>query len=208
MITFGVTVHNEGDYLQTLLNQLVPYCEQSGDEIVIVDDYSTDELTRSLLDVYSNENNIKVYNHHLDNDFAQHKNYLNSQCNGEYIFQLDADEFLHNNLLTYLHDVVENNTQADLFFVPRVNVVTGMTDEDVIRYGWTVNDNGWIVWPDYQTRIYRNTEFIRWHGKVHERIQGYEISAMFPDAEEWAIYHIKTIERQREQNSYYETIQR
>ena len=208
MISFGLTTHNEGHYIQQLLDQLIPHCEKTGDEIVVVDDNSTDAFTSQILYEYSNEDKIRLYYHALDNDFAGHKNYVNSLCEGDYIFQIDADEKLHTNLLTYLHDIVYNNTNVDLFLIPRVNVVTGLTDDDIQRWGWILNDKGWVVWPDYQTRLYRNNDYIRWEGNVHERIVGYKTHAPLPAEEEWALYHIKDIKRQREQNDYYATITR
>lgn len=207
MISWAVTTKNEGAYIQDLLNQLIPYCETTGDEIVVVDDYSDDEFTRSILDANHSLGNIKLYQHHLNNDFATHKNFLSEQCTGDYIFQIDADETFHPNLLTYLHDIVDNN-DIDLFLIPRVNVVTGLTDEDIQRWGWQVNENGWVMFPDYQHRLFRNHKDIRWEGKVHERIVGHKTIAPLPAEEEWALYHIKDIERQRKQNDYYSTLQR
>ena len=205
MISFAITTHNEGHYIQELLDQLIPHCEKTGDEIVVVDDNSTDGYTAQILYNYADKK-IRLYNHALDNDFAEHKNYLNSLCQGDYIFQIDADEKIHDNLLTYLHDIVYNNTNVEMFLIPRVNVVTGLTDADVQRWGWHVNEKGWVVFPDYQTRLYKNTPEIKWEGKVHERIVGYKTHAPLPAEEEWALYHIKDIQRQREQNDYYETI--
>lgn len=207
MISFGVTTKNEGVYIQDLLNQLIPYCQTTGDEIVVVDDYSDDEFTRSILDANEALNNIKLFQHHLNNDFATHKNFLSEQCSGDYIFQVDADETFHPNLLTYLHDIVDNNN-IDLFLIPRVNVVTGLTDEDIRRWGWQVNEKGWVMFPDYQHRLFRNHVDIQWEGKVHERIVGHKTMAPLPAEEEWALYHIKDIERQRKQNDYYSIIQR
>jgi glycosyltransferase involved in cell wall biosynthesis len=207
MISFGITVHNEGEYIQTLLNQLIPFCENTGDEIVVVDDFSTDEFTRSILDANASIGNIKLFQHALDKDFATHKNFLSEQCSGDYIFQIDADETFNPNLLTYLHDIVDNN-DIDLFFIPRVNVVNGLTDEDIRNWGWQVNDKGWVMFPDYQTRLYRNHVDIKWEGKVHERIVGHKTQAPFPAEEEWSLYHIKDIDRQRKQNELYQTIVR
>ena len=208
MISFAVTTHNEGQYIQDLLDQLVPYCEQTGDEIVVVDDNSTDPFTVNLLEGYERSGAIKLHNHALNNDFSGHKNFLTEQCMGDYIFQVDADETFHINLLTYLHDIVDNNNEIDLFLIPRVNVVNGLTDEDIRRWGWQVNEKGWVMFPDYQTRLYRNHVNIRWEGKVHERIVGYKTMAPLPAEEEWSLYHIKEIERQRRQNELYNTIQR
>jgi glycosyltransferase involved in cell wall biosynthesis len=207
-ISFGITVKDEGEYISDLLNQLVPYCDETGDEIVVVDDNSTDEYTLSVLESHHSLEAISLYQHELNNDFATHKNFLNSKCTGDYIFQIDADETLHPTLLKYLHDVLEYNADIDLFMVPRVNVVNGITDEDIQQWGWTVNEFGWNCWPDYQTRIYRNNENIRWEGKVHERITGHKLQTTLPAEEEWAIYHIKDILRQRDQNIFYQTIQK
>ena len=203
MISWAITTKNEGEYIQNLLSQLVPFCEQTGDEIVVVDDYSTDEFTVTLLNAYAIGGEITLIKHALNNNFAEHKNFLTEQCSGDYIFQVDADETLHPNLLTYIHDIIEHNPQIDLFAIPRVNVVTGLTDEDIAKWGWHVNEHGWAMFPDYQTRVYRNHPDIKWEGKVHERIVGYKTMAPLPDEEEWALYHIKDIDRQRQQNNFY-----
>jgi glycosyltransferase involved in cell wall biosynthesis len=207
-VSFAITVKDEGEYVSDLLNQLVPYCDETGDEIVVVDDNSTDEYTLSILESHSSIGAISLYRHELNMDFATHKNFLNSKCTGDYIFQIDADETLHPNLLKYLHDVLEYNIDIDLFIVPRVNVVNGLTDEDIQRWGWKLNEFGWVMFPDPQTRIYRNRPEIKWEGKVHERITGHKTQTMFPAEEEWSIYHIKDIERQRKQNNFYQIIQK
>lgn len=205
-ISFAITTHNEGQYIQDLLDQLVPYCEETGDEIVIVDDNSTDPFTVNILEGYERSGSIKLFNRALNGNFAEHKNFVSEQCSGDYIFQIDADERMHPNLLSYLHDIVENNTEIDLFLIPRVNVVTGLTDDDINRWGWRVNDHGWVMFPDYQTRLFKNHVDIHWEGKVHERIVGYKTMAPLPEEEEWALYHIKDIERQRKQNDFYSKI--
>ncbi len=207
LISFAITTHNEGEYIRDLLDQLVPHCEQTGDEIVVVDDNSTDVLTQNLLYDYADRDMIQLYNHELNHDFGAHKNFLNSKCNGKYIFQVDADEKFNNNLLTYLHDIIDNN-DIDLYLIPRINIVNGLTDQDIRGWGWRINDKGWVMFPDYQTRLYKNIPEIKWEGKVHERIVGYKTTAPLPEEEEWCLYHIKDIDRQRKQNDYYDTIAR
>jgi len=207
LISFAITTHNEGEYIRDLFDQLVPHCEQTGDEIIVVDDNSTDPFTLNLLYDYADKNIIQLYSHELNHDFGAHKNFLNSKCNGKYIFQVDADEKFNQNLLTYLHDIIDNN-DIDLYMIPRVNVVNGLTDEDIRRWGWRINEKGWVMFPDYQTRLYKNIPEIKWEGKVHERIVGYKTTAPLPEEEEWSLYHIKDIDRQRKQNDYYDTITR
>ena len=205
-ISFAITTHNEGKYIQELLDQLVPFCEETGDEIIVLDDFSTDDFTRSILHGYDSMGAISLSEKALDNNFGEHKNYLNSLCSGEYIFQVDADEKFHPNLLNYLHEIVENNTNIDLFLIPRVNVVNGLTVEDVARWGWQVNEKNWVMFPDFQTRLYRNSPDIKWERPVHESITGYKTMASLPEEEEWSLYHIKDIDRQRKQNEFYSTI--
>ena len=62
------------------------------------------------------------------------------------------------------------------------------------------------MWPDFQTRIYRNDPEIVWTGKVHERIQGYKSYGTLPEEESFAILHHKHIDRQEAQNAFYDQI--
>ena len=125
--------------------------------------------------------------------------------NGDYIFQIDADEVPNEFLLDNLHEILESNA-VDLIYLPRVNTVEDLTDEHIQKWRWNVNEKGWVNWPDYQTRIYRNTEDVTWMNKVHERITGYDTFSNFPAEEQWSLYHHKQIERQEKQNEFYETI--
>jgi glycosyltransferase involved in cell wall biosynthesis len=205
-ITFAITTHNEGKYVVDLLDQLVPFCEESGDEIVVLDDYSHDEITKKVLFQRADFGSITVELRKFNNDFSEHKNYLNSLCKGEYIFQVDADERLHEELLDNLHGLVEMNHDIELFYIPRVNIVEGLTPQDVQMYGWKLNDKNYINFPDYQTRLYKNLPHIMWRGKVHERIEGFKTFALIPPDERWSLIHIKKIERQREQNRLYDSL--
>lgn len=207
MISFAITTHNEGEYIQKLLEQLITHTKITDSEIVILDDFSDDVRTIEILDWAQLQPKTTVVKRKLDNNFATQKNYLNSLCKGDYIFQIDADELLHPHLLSHVDAVVKSNSEVDLFLVPRVNLVQGLTQTDIENWGWVVNENNWVMWPDYQTRIYKNIPSIKWERAVHERITGYDVMAKLPAEEEWAIYHIKDIDRQRKQNSYYAKIQ-
>lgn len=205
MISFAVTTHNEGEYIKTLLDQLIPTLENT-DEIVILDDNSYDPDTVKILEEYSRIEGISLNRKQFTDDFAEHKNWLNYLCREEYIFQLDADECLHPHLSEYIRELVGHNPYVDLFWLPRVNTVEGLTQDDIINWRWQVNENGWVMFPDYQGRLYKNTGDIRWTGKVHERIMGHTTEVFLPAEEEWSIIHKKEIQRQREQNRLYETI--
>jgi glycosyltransferase involved in cell wall biosynthesis len=177
------------------------------DEIVIIDDYSDDEETIDILnDWRKSQPEIEFYQRHLQKDFGTHKNFGIEKCSKHWIFQIDADETLAHALEENVHSLLLDNSEIELFLVPRVNIVNGITQEDVKRWGWVQNEKGWNMWPDYQTRIFQNTKNIKWQGKVHERIVGFNTWTHLPEEEEWSLYHIKNIERQRSQNELYRTI--
>ena len=209
-VSFAITTHNEGECISDLLNQLQEHIEEheADDDIVILDDFSTDPDTVYILENYSSFPYVQVHRRALERDFGAQKNYLNTLCTGDYIFQIDADETLAPGLLQNLHAILAGNPQVDLFYVPRVNIVEGLTDKHINQWGWTVNENGWVMWPDFQTRLYKNNSEITWTGKVHERIVGFGLFAHLPEDEIYAIVHRKQIERQEEQNALYAEISR
>lgn len=207
-VSFAITTHNEGERISDLLTQLQEYFEEheTDDEIVILDDFSSDSDTVYILENYSSFPYVHVHKRALERDFGAQKNYLNTLCTGDYIFQIDADELLAPGLLQNLHVILASNPRIDLFYIPRINIVEGLTDVHIHQWGWSVNEDGWVMWPDFQTRLYKNNSEIVWMGKVHERIVGFETFAHLPEEEVYAIVHRKQIERQEEQNTFYDQI--
>jgi hypothetical protein len=207
-ITYAITVCNELNEITNLINFLHPKI-QKDDEILI--QYDEDGVTKEVMDYLKiisqiHPNEIKVIGFPLNKDFASYKNNLKNNAKGIFIFQIDADEIPSESLIETIHQFLEYNKDVDLYFVPRVNTVEGLTDEHIQKWGWNVNERGWINFPDYQTRIYRRTSEIEWQGKVHERIVGFNTMTVLPAEEEYVLYHPKDIERQERQNALYETI--
>ena len=205
-ISYAITVCNELEEITKLLNFLQLHIRKE-DEIVIQYDESsvTSEVMEYLNLMNSMHKNHIVVGFPLNKDFASFKNNLKSHCTKDYIFQVDADEIPHEYLVEYLGEVLETNP-VDIVFVPRVNTVEGLEQSHIDKWKWNVNDKGWVNFPDYQTRIYRNTEDVTWMNKVHERITGYDTFSNFPAEEQWSLYHHKQIDRQEKQNEFYETI--
>ena len=206
-VTYAITVCNEIKEITTLVNFLHPRI-QSDDEILIQYDEGgvTDDVMGYLRIINDLHDNVNVIGFPLNKDFASYKNNLKNHAKGIFIFQIDADEVPNEYLITNMHDLLESNKDIDLFFVPRVNTVEGLTDEHIQKWRWNVNEKGWVNWPDVQTRIYRRTSEIEWEGKVHERIKGYNTMTYLPIEEDYALYHPKDIQRQEKQNALYETI--
>jgi len=202
-ISYAITVCNELEELKRLVDRLVDL-KREEDEIVILVDLpkASDELVGYVQSL--NEDAIAVgEGGEFDGHFANWKNKLKDLCTGDYIFQIDADELPTSDLITDLHLILGGNN-VDLFLVPRDNKVKGITEEHIKKWGWKVDILGRINFPDYQTRIYKNSPDIKWVNKVHERIDGFKTYAALPH--EYFMHHIKTIERQEKQNNYYDTL--
>ena len=207
-ISYGITVKDEIIEIQHLLTFLLKNKRQQ-DEIVILFDSIKGSLS---VEDYLRANSInddcgfKWYPYPFNGHFADLKNYLTSWCTGDYIFQIDADEIPDIALINQLPNILESNTDVEVYLVPRVNTVEGITQDHINKWGWNVSEQGWVNWPDYQWRIYKNTSEIKWKNKVHEVLEGFTNYAPLPADAEYALYHPKTIERQEKQNNYYDTL--
>ena len=205
-ISYAITVCNELKEITELTNFLQNRIEKE-DEIII--QYDTNGVTKEVSDFLTIFGEIntqtKIVPFPLNKDFATFKNNLKKNWSGDYIFQIDADEIPNEYLMQNLKTILESNN-VDIVFVPRVNTVNGLTEAHIQGWGWNVNEKGWVNFPDYQTRIYKNTNDVEWFGKVHERISGYNTFANFPAEERFSLYHHKQIERQEKQNNFYNNI--
>lgn len=250
-ISLAITVKNEGNYIKNLLGYLTKFIKEKSPltghsyEIVVLDDYSDDPLTIHTITTLANDRKIYLVDHALNNDFAAHKNYLNIHCSGDWIFQLDADEIISDDFLFNLPHLIEANPEVEVYSLPRVNTVDGLTMAHVQQWRWVITslpefvrvkiidpgseeykllksynfiekeENEYITykqpiiqWPDYQMRLFKKSSNIKWEGKVHERLVGFEHYSHFPQLVEYAIQHHKSIDRQVKQNSFYDTITR
>ena len=200
-ISYGITVHNEAEELQKLLGVLNRNIDKE-DEIVVCVDGDDEKVEAVLGESLDSWQNYIVYKRKLDGNFADQKNSVIEKSSGDYIFHIDADEYPNEILLQQLKQILEMN-DVDLVWIPRVNTVDGFTQEDVQKWGWRVNEKGWVNYPDYQARVFRNREDIRWTRPLHEYITGCKTYSHLPPHEELSLYHPKTMEKQEKQNMFY-----
>lgn len=203
-ISYAITVCNELEEVKRLVNFLLSH-KRKEDEIVILFDEKngTDEVFDYI---ESQVHDCEVFCEKFQGHFADWKNLLTSHCTGKYIFQIDADELPNEVLIKHLPEILQMNEGVDVMLVPRVNTVEGLTPQHIQKWGWGVDEKGWVNYPDYQWRVYRNTSDIKWINKVHERLTGFKTIANLPQTEAYSLYHPKTIDRQERQNSYYNTL--
>ena len=215
-ISYGITVYNEYKELDNLLFHLSKHIRDE-DEVVVTQDVSKIgtgvfeedfQALEKIIEKYENGsyfNNLKITSFNFNKDFAALKNHTKSICSGDYIFHIDADEIPNQILLEQLPQILEIN-DTDLVWVPRINTVEGITDFHLNLWKWRVTEQGWINFPDYQARIFRNTDDIKWIKPVHEVIDGAKTYSHLPPHEELTLRHDKDIKKQEIQNKLYDQI--
>lgn len=203
-ISYAITVCNELEEVKRLITFLLLH-KRKEDEIVIL--FDDENGTEEVFDyIESQVYDCEVFGERFKGHFADWKNLLTSHCTGDYIFQIDADEYPNEELINNLPYILEVNQEVDVFLVARVNTVEGLTLQHIQKWGWGVDEKGWVNYPDYQWRVYRNTSDIKWINKVHERLTGFKTISNLPQTEDYSLYHPKTIDRQEKQNNYYDTL--
>ena len=205
-ISYAITVCNEFVEIQKLIPLLLENKRTEDEVVVLYDQKNGDEGVEEFLRAKSVNSEFAWHGGDFDHHFANWKNKLTSYCSGDYIFQIDADEFPHKSLLTMLPVILESNPDNEVYLVPRVNTVEGLTEAHTKKWGWKVDDKGWVNFPDYQWRIWKNVDEIKWKNKVHEVLEGFKTYAPLPAKEELSLYHPKDIGRQEKQNAYYDTL--
>jgi len=206
-ISYAVTVCNEFVEIQKLIPFLLEHKGYEDEIVVLYDSKNGSKSIEQYLRAKSVNGEFSWHSAEFDGHFANWKNKLTDLCNGDWVFQIDADEIPNEILIENLHDILtKNNVIVDVVLVPRVNTVEGLTDEHIKKWNWNVDDKGWVNWPDFQYRLYKNSDDIKWKNKVHEVLEGYKTIAHLPMDEDLALYHPKQIDRQVKQNEYYETL--
>ena len=156
-ISYGITVHNEVEELEKLLGILLVSIDEQDEVVICVD--GDDKGVKDVIELYSIDSRVIHYDRKLEKDFAAQKNSVIEKSSGDYIFHIDADEYPNEILIQQLKQILEIN-DVDLIWIPRVNTIEGMQQEHINRWGWRVTENNWVNYPDYQARVFRNTDEI------------------------------------------------
>jgi glycosyltransferase involved in cell wall biosynthesis len=207
-LSYLITCHDETTTLDNLLSRLDSFIGDNDDNVVIVTDNPTKE-TSDILYNWTGIPKINAYEHKLNNDYSEHKNWGALKCSGDYIFQIDGDENPTETLLLNIKDILKSNLDIESFWIPRINDFKGVTTEHAKQWGWrltqsTTYNRPIVNWPDPQGRLFKNIpDRIKWVGRLHERIEGNQNYVYLPFDEDLALYHDKTIEKQIETNLRY-----
>ena len=202
-ISYAITVCNESRELYALLSFLIALKDPVDEINVLVDSSKNDTPTLNVLDRF--RENVTINNREFDGDFAAHRNYHNSLCKGDWIFVIDADEMPRESFIKSLKGCM-NELLCDIIYVPRINIIPGFTMSWLEKLKLKINELGWINWPDMQGRIYRNKSDIFWDNKLHEKVTGSDKVSAVESIPANALWHIKSVERQNNQNDFYNLI--
>ena len=204
-ISYAIPVCNEWKEIQYLLNYLFKHKREQDEIVVQCDEGNTTPSVYQVLQEYSTYHSVgfKVVEFPLNGDFATFKNNLKDHCSGDYIFQIDADEYPDDYLMDTIESVIKMNDSVDVFWVPRINKINGLTQEHIVKWGWNVDNDGRVNFPDYQCRVFKNVKRIKWKNKVHEQLTGHKTQSQLPANDEFCLIHIKDIKRQEKQNKFY-----
>jgi glycosyltransferase involved in cell wall biosynthesis len=204
-ISYAITVCNEAPEVDNLLRTLIRLIDRNDEIIVLQDITHKDASVSAVLEIYKKK--IVVIQACLNNDFATFKNIFLTVAKGDYLFQIDADEMPKTSLIKKIKSALRLAKDYDCFRLPRINIVNGYTQADAKKWKWMVNEKNYINYPDYQARIFKLNGQIKWKYKVHEELSGFKRFFMLQAVDEdFCLVHIKGIEKQKDQNAFYETI--
>jgi hypothetical protein len=200
-ISYAICVCNEDRELNSLVNFLLKVKDEEDEINILVDSKNVTPEVREVLKSHGDK--IVVNEREFDGKFSDHRNYHATKCTGDYIFAIDADEMPQEALITNI-----KTFEGDIMYVPRINICPGYTADWITDYKFNLNEMGWVNWPDYQGRYYKNNGEIKWSNDLHEKLEGPNPDkvAMLEAKPLVALWHIKTIERQDRQRAYYESL--
>ncbi len=149
MISAVVITKNEEKNIEKCIRSVL-WC----DELIIVDDYSTDFTIHKIKNI---KDNVKIYKRHLDNDFAAQRNYGLSKAESEWVLFLDADEIVPQKLQ------MEILSKINIFYKSKVS-------------GFTIKRNDVFMGREMKYGEVGNIRLLRlgkknkgrWKRKVHE----------------------------------------
>lgn len=191
-LTYTIQVCNESRELFSLLNFLLKVKDEGDPIDVVIDSTHKTEKIDMVIEYFKQD--INVYERPFDT-FYKNGLYHDSVATGDYIFHIDADEIPEEFLIRNVKKIIQD-TNAEILFIPRMNIHPGITEEFAKECKFNVNNVGWINWPDYQGRIYKNCEHITWTDELHTKLTGSDKVIRLQPEVRLGMWHIKSMEKQ------------
>ena len=112
-ITVYITNYNYGKYIKKAIESVLIQSEKDN-EIIIIDDGSNDN-SKSIIETYRNHENIKIVMQQ-NKGLTVSNNLALKLSRGKYIMRLDADDYLTENALKNLAEVLDRKTNVGMVF--------------------------------------------------------------------------------------------
>lgn len=198
-VTYAICVCDEHRELHSLLAFLTNIIDDEDEINILVDTGRVTDKVRFVLNKFKDR--IVINERKFCGNFSDHRNYHITKCTGDYILVLDADEMPQEKLI---RDI--KTFKSDILYIPRINIIPGCTLEWCNKMNFQLNHVGWINWPDYQGRFFKNDGVIKWDRGLHERLMGSDNIARLEASPNIALWHIKTVEKQEKQDVLYSNL--
>ena len=126
------------------------------DKIVVIDTGNTDKTNE-----IAKKDGAKTIKYSGPSNFASWRNFALKEIKTGWILYLDADERISKSLQEeiLLKTKKENTESYNAYAIPRRNFIFNKEFKHSGQY------------PDYQKRLFKRSEFIKWTGEVHEEPQ-------------------------------------
>ena len=125
-----IITKNEQDNIRRCLDSL-NWCN----EIIVIDDYSTDNTLKIVRSIQKLNANIRVFSRLLNGDFAGQRNFALSKANSNWALFVDADETVSGSLKKEILQTLSNQETVKVngYFLKRSDIFFGKT----LKYGET-----------------------------------------------------------------------
>lgn len=141
-VSFAITVCNEIEEIKRLIPFLFEHKRKEDEIVILYDEKNGNPEILDFLLPYNIKPNVQTWrSYDFHKNFADWKNLLNSYCKGDFIVSIDADEMISEYMIKNLHQILEMNPLVDLYFVPRINTVSGIGLSHVEKWKWNITKN-------------------------------------------------------------------
>lgn len=162
-LSFIVPIYNAEKYIKECLDSLLEQDLSNKEyEIICVNDGSTDQSLKILADYENSNNSIRIINKE-NGGVSSARNKGLEVAAGEYVWFIDADDFIQKNILNALH-LLLRESDADVIQIGAYPFFDELSDEERVLY-----ENGKLKPKSYANNVFvtRNIfkrEFLNHHG--------------------------------------------
>lgn len=130
MISAIILVKNEEENIIDCIESVL-FCDQ----IIVIDDYSTDRTTELIKQKQKEHPKIEIYKRKLNGNFSAQRNFGIEKSKFDWIFFVDADERISKDLSSEIKENVTASTAQGGFLLKRVDFMWGKE----LKHGETGN---------------------------------------------------------------------